>query len=275
MSNGASVVASVISRWAPAHGARVPVYEQHHDELLWYDGRCRRRRRRNRRRRRDGPAPRRRAAPVRRDGRYDRPVCTSGTAGTTGTAGRRGRHRRDGAVLPARHERRDNPGAASAVGRGAGASPRKRSRGRRDGARPPRALRSAGDRRHDRKTPPLPGHGLRAPSPRGGALRSLRPPSARRPARPPRTRGCASCSSRSSMRPVAMDVGFHAFYAIRNDEIAAPSRRCASSRCSPRPRPARFVSAPPSARPIPSPTRRSCAPSCGVTAATRASCASR
>ena len=42
----------------------------------------------------------------------------------------------------------------------------------------------------------------------------------RAPARRPRTRGCASCSSSSTDGSGAEDVGFHAFYAIRNDEIA-------------------------------------------------------
>ncbi len=73
----------------------------------------------------------------------------------------------------------------------------------------------------------------------------------------------------------AADIGFHAFYTIRNDEISgavAALRELAM--IAPR-RPARCASARPSALPIPSLTRRSCAPSSGVTAARRASSASR
>ena len=182
---------------------------------------------------------------------------------TRGPQRRRGRRRRRGrcrAGPGARHERRDDPGSASDDERDAGASPRNRSRGRRDAVLPARALRSAGDR-HQVVLLADPQRGdLRPHSPDRSAVRSLRPPSA---GRLPGGRGRAP-ASRLPTAPRGRAGRRHRLPRLLHDpkRRARRSRRGAARRLPrPRlPRRARCVSARPSAPPTPTSTRRSCAP---------------
>ena len=156
-----------------------------------------------------------------------------------------GRDGHDGGAVPLipllRHERRDDPGAASDVDttpvllRGADLAD--------DGTSlVPRALYDGWEARPAILGPHPQASDKRTPSPRRGAFRSLRSPAARRV---PGRRGRADAARVPAGRGgLAQDAGFHAFYTIRNDEIAgavgalreladrpAPKRRAS---CQPR-----------------------------------------